>query len=427
MKINYKNKSWTTGLISIISLISLTCLLLMLGGCSPSQAEEDYEETKPVVSVEEVVERDLREAVTLTAQISPRKNIQVMPEIPGRVEEEAVKVGDRVEKGQLLFQVANREQNLQLQQAQASLNTAQAQLEEGRAGARQQDLEQLQESVSQAKLNFEQTSREYERMAEMFEEDYISQQEYESIKVQVEVAESQYKSAQASLSMAEEGARAETIKSLEAQVEQARVSVDMAKNVYDKTYIKAPVSGTVAAVNLKEGEMASSSAPAAVLVDIDTVYVEASVPEGAINRIEEGMNIDVYVPAIQEEIFEGVVEEISLVAPEGSRSYPVKIVLDNEEGKLKGGMYARAEVPVETREQVPSISGEALVEDEETDQEHVFVVREGKAFLQEIVPGLRDKEHIEILEGLSLEDKVIVRGHQHLTDGSEVEILEGIN
>ncbi len=416
------------GLTGLIGVTVLMFLLLISGGCSPSQAEEEYDEnTRPVVSVEEVEKRDLREAVTLTAQISPRKNIQVMPEIPGRVEKEGVKVGDRVEKGQLLFQVANRDQSLQLQQAQASLRMSQAQLQEGRAGARQQDLEQLQESINQAKANYEQVTREYERMAEMYEEDYISPQEYESIKVQKEVAQSQYKSAQAGLSMAQEGARAETIKTLEAQVEQARVSVDMARDVYEKTYIRAPVDGMVASVHVKEGEMASSSAPAAVLVDMDTVYVQASVPEGAVNRIEEGMIIDVYVPAVQGESFAGEVEEISPVAPEGSRSYPIKIVLDNEDGMLKGGMYARAEVPVERREQVLSIPGEALLEEEETDREQVFVVKEGKAYLQEIITGLRDKEHVEVLEGLSLGDKVIVRGHQHLAEGTEVEVLEGHN
>ncbi|MDO9573790.1 MAG: efflux RND transporter periplasmic adaptor subunit [Candidatus Contubernalis sp.] len=186
--------------------------------------------------------------------------------------------------------------------------------------------------------------------------------------------------------------------------------------------IKAPMEGTVAMVNLKEGEIASPAMPAFILTDMETVYVQAALPEGAVNRVYPGLNVWVYVPAVREEAFEGEVEEVNILSPDGGRAYPVKIILDNSQGLLKGGMYARLEVPVEQREETILIPLEALVMEEGSDS--VFIVEKNQAVKKEVRLGLRDEKHVEILQGLKKGDRVIVRGQSNLLSGMEVEVLE---
>ncbi|RQD75777.1 MAG: efflux RND transporter periplasmic adaptor subunit, partial [Candidatus Syntrophonatronum acetioxidans] len=454
------------------------CFLLLFslwGGCNNNQVEPEEIEEVPVVEVEEIDMGDIREDVTITGELSAHLEIQVMPEIAEEVEEVAVKAGDMVSKGDLLVRLSARDQELQLQEAQAalrgaqaqlaelkagtrdqeieqlrqSLRQAQAQLAEAKAGPREQELEQLRETLAKAERSRNQAQKELERVEQLYQEGYVSSQELEQAQLQVDVAESDYKSAQAALSQAEEGPRRETIETLEAQVEQARaalslaqegprretveaaeaqaeqarVALERAQDYYDKTRIQAPVSGRVAMVGLEVGERASPEQPAALVVDIETLYFEGALPEGAVGRVETGITGEVYVPAVGRDPFAGVIEEIDLVAPQGARSYPVKISVENPEGLLRGGMYARAEIPVEEREQVPLVPLGALIEID--GEEKVYVVEDGQALLREPLLGLRGEEYVEVLEGLSPQDLVIVRGQEHLTDGMEVEVLEG--
>lgn len=407
---------------SMVWLLCLSCLLLPLWGCNSSQAEGEDQEQVPVVNVSEAVLRDIQEVVTLTGQVTPRVDVKVMPEVGGKVEKIEVKVGEKVEKGQLLVQLANHDQRLQLQQAQASLKMAEARLAEVLAGAREQDLEQLRQALTAAELSYEQAVREYERMKELYDEGFISEQQYEGVRLQKDLAHTQLVSTQSRLSMAEEGAAKETVRTLEAQVEQAAAAVELAESVYRKTMIVAPVAGTVAMVNLNEGDLASPGMPAVVLVDIDTVHIMGALPEGAINRIEEGLKVEVFVPAVSSGPFEGVVEEISPVAPEGGRSYPVKVVINNPDGVLKSGMYARMEFPVEKRNQVLSVPLEALVT--ENTNTLVFIVEDGTAVKKELELGIRDEEYVEVLSGLNAGDRIIIRGQSGLMEGMEVEVLE---
>lgn len=472
MKYNKKYKKMTFKKMSLVLCILL--LLSVWGGCNNNDAPEEELEEVPVVGVEEIEMGDIREDVTITGDLSANMEIQVMPEIAEEVEEVAVKAGDMVNKGDLLVRLSARDQELQLQEARAALRgaeaqlaelragtraqeleqlrqtlrQAEAQLAEARAGAREQELEQLRESLSKAEKNRNQAQKELERVEELYQEGYVSSQELEQAQLQADMARSDYQSAKAALSQAEEGPRQETIESLEAQVEQARASLSMAQEgprretveateaqveqarvgleraqeLYDKTRITAPVSGQVARVGLEVGERTSPEKPAALLVDIETLYFEGALPEGAVGRVEVGSRAEVYVPAVGLEPFEGVIQEIDLVAPEGARSYPLKVSVDNPEGLLRGGMYARAEIPIEEREEVPLVPLEAIIEID--GEEKVFGVEEGRAVLKEPHLGLRDEEYVEVLEGLSPQDTVIVRGQDHLTDGMEVEVLE---
>ncbi len=184
-----------------------------------------------------------------------------------------VQAGHKVEKGQLLARLAFHDQSLQVEQAKAAVRTVQAQLAEANIGARPQDVEQMKQSLEGARISYEQAEKALERHEILYSHGYIPLMQLEDIQTQKELAWTRYESASAALSVAQEGARQETITMLEAQVEQAQAALKLAENNYNKTYLRAPVSGTIASVHLEVGEMASPSASAVVLVETDTVVL----------------------------------------------------------------------------------------------------------------------------------------------------------
>ena len=400
-------------------LAGFICLLFLWSGamgCSPSQVEGESGVQKPVVMVAQAQTGEIQETVVLSGQVTPRVHINVIPEIAGKVETVEVQEGDSVKKGQLLAQLDAESQKLQLDQARTALRLANAQLEHSR------------ESYALQEQNRELTSR-----SDQGNKDYHEQnKQIEDLYIEGKITEEERKSFQSFTTQSQEegqftqpgvgGISPQQIKMMEIQVEQAQIQVKLAELLYNKMNIKAPMEGTVAMVNLKAGEIASPAMPAFVLADMDTVYVQAALPEGAVNRVTPGLNVLVYVPAVQAEAFKGEVEEVNILSPDGGRAYPFKIVLDNSQGLLKGGMYARLEVPVEQREETILIPLEALVMEEGADS--VFVLENNKALKKQVLLGLRDEKHVEILEGLNSGDRVIVRGQSSLLSGMEVEVLE---
>ncbi|UNC92329.1 efflux RND transporter periplasmic adaptor subunit [Candidatus Contubernalis alkaliaceticus] len=408
-------------------LAVLVCLLLLWSGvigCTPSQVVGEAGLQKPVVMTTRAQIGEIQETLVLSGQVTPRVHINVIPEIAGRVVKIEVQEGDYVTKCQQLAKLDAESQRLQLEQARASLRLAQAQLANARENYEQQK-EREQNLSSRAAQSQQDFQEQLDQLEEMYEEKEITEEERNNFRSLIELYQSQYQSQSEALESSLRGLMGVTpqqLKMIEIQVEQARIQVQLAELLYSKMTLEAPREGTVAMVNLKEGEIASPSMPAVILTEIDTMYVQAALPEGAVNRVFPGLKVSVFVPAVREEPFEGEVEEVMSFTPDGSRSYPVKVVLDNNQGLLKGGMYARMEIPVEQREEAILIPLEALLLEEGADS--VFVVDNNKAVKKQVQLGLRDETRVEILEGLSSGDRVITRGQGSLLNGMEVEVME---
>ncbi len=375
-----------------------------------------------MVTVELAQKGEIQETVVLSGQVTPRVHINVLPEVPGKVKKVSVEVGDRIEKGQLLFQLDGESQRLQLEQARAALRLVQLQLDNARSAPGSSELDSLKQAVAAKEMAYQQSVQEYQQMEQLFMQGAVGEQDVENAKLKMELNAIQYQTAKAELSQIQGANIQQQVDMLEAQEEQAQISVQLAELLYDKMTVKAPVEGTVAMVNLKAGEMASPSMPAVILADMDTVYIQASLPEGAVNRVQQGLTVQVFVPAVGDQPFEGMVEEVSFISPEGGRAYPVKIILDNSQGLFMGGMYARLEVPVEQREEALLIPLRSVIMEEGSDI--VYVVEDNKAVKKKVRLGLRNDETVEVLEGLQAGARVITRGQNSLMSGMGVEVLE---
>jgi membrane fusion protein, multidrug efflux system len=182
--------------------------------------------------------------------------------------------------------------------------------------------------------------------------------------------------------------------------------------------VESPIAGVVGKVLVDVGANVSPQTPVALVVDMEKVKIFLDVPEKYLPSISFGMSATVGVEAYPDEIFTGTIVRISPLVDIATRTCQVEIAIDNEEHKLRSGMYAKVKVVTREYKDAIALLKEAVLGREP--QQYVYVVKEQKAQLREVKTGVRQGPYLQILEGLQQGDKVVIMGQQRLREGAAV-------
>jgi multidrug efflux pump subunit AcrA (membrane-fusion protein) len=357
----------------------------------------------------------------VTGVVEANETVRVTSEIMGQAKEVKVQDGEEVNKGDILVVLGDEQIKIQVAQAQATLDSIQASYDKIKLGARPQEIKQAESAVLQAKINRDSAEENYLRMKKLSSEKAISEQQYEQAKNQYEIADVQYQSAQESFKLVIEGAAEEDVKSVEAQVRQTKAALDMAKYQLKNTKISAPISGKVTSITVSTGEMVSPSVPLLSIIDVSRVFVKVGISEKDISKIIEGQTVDLEIDAFPEEKFQGEIVSKGVAVNQISKTLEVKIEILQPEVDIPVGVFARGKILVKTNQDALIISSSALVR--KKDGIYVYVIEEGIARQKEVVLGIIQAKRVEILEGLSEEEEIVVLGNQELEDGLKVDVL----
>jgi multidrug efflux pump subunit AcrA (membrane-fusion protein) len=357
----------------------------------------------------------------VTGVVEANETVRVTSEIMGQAKEVKVKDGEEVNKGDILIVLGDEQTKIQVAQAQATLDSVQASYDKIKSGARPQEIKQAESAVLQAKINRDSAEENYLRMKKLFTEKAISEQQYEQAKNQYEIADVQYQSAQESYELVIEGAAEEDVKSVEAQVRQTKSALDMAKYQLKNTQVTAPISGKVTSIAVSSGEMVSPSVPLLSIIDVNRIFVKVGISEKDISKIKEGQTVDLKIDAFPEEKFLGEVVSKGVAVDQISKTLEVKIEILQPEVDIPVGVFARGDILVKTNQDALIIPSSALTR--KKDGIYIYVIEEGIARQKEVVLGIIQDERVEILEGLSEEEEIVVLGNQELEDGLKVDVL----
>lgn len=358
----------------------------------------------------------------VTGVVEANETVRVTSEIMGQAKEVKVQDGEEVNKGDILIVLGDEQLKIQVAQAQATLDSIQASYDKIKLGARPQEIKQAESAVLQAKINRDSAEENYLRMKKLSSEKAISEQQYEQAKNQYEIADVQYQSAQESYELVIEGATEEDIKSVEAQVRQAKAALDMSKYQLKNTQITAPISGKVTSIAVSSGERISPSMPLLSIIDVSRIFVKVGISEKDISKVKEGQKVSLEIDAFPEGKFQGEVISKGVAVDQISKTLEIKIEILQPEVDIPVGVFARGNILVKTNHDALIISSSALVR--KKDGIYVYVIEEGIARKKEVVLGIIQDKRIEILEGLSEEEEVVVLGNQELEDGLKVDILD---
>lgn len=405
----------------VVVLVVVAAILLSRGGKEPVKEAAGPAPRSVAVSVEEVESQTLTRLLQVRGQVRPVREVNVVPKISGIVCRLGADVGQRVAAGDVLLELEGDELRAQVRQAEAALTAARAGLEKLLAGPRPEELAQIQSAVNQAETNFRKAQANLERMEELHRQGIITEDQWEGAVTAYEVAEAQLNSAKQQLALASGDPRQEDLDAVRAQVQQAEANLELAKLRLGYTTITSPMDGVVAFRYAENGGTVGVGTPVFTIVDMDRVIVNAQVTESHANRFRPGEKVDVRVDALGGQVFPGHITAISPMADQ-SRSFPTRIEVANPDHLLKPGMAAEVIFVTDSREAEMAIPARAVLTSGNTPK--VFVVEEGVARERVVVLGLEAGDLVEVLEGLTVGEQVVVRGQNYLEDGTVVNITE---
>lgn len=365
-------------------VLSLVALAAIGGGAyqystkpaTPLAAEDTKTEAPLVVQLApfEVITlapQTLRDSLRVTGSLEPGQQVHLSAEVSARLVSVNGRAGDFVQKGDVLaqFDVATLENQLAQQISQTAATRAQA---------------------DNARTQFERTQQLVERGL---------------------AAPNQLDSARSSLDQLTASLAAQ-----ETAVENARTSIDRAT-------VTAPFDGVISERSVDPGAFVGAGSPLFTVVDLTNLEVEAAAPISAAPLLSRGQTVSFSVEGYEGRVFSGEVDRISPVAISGSRMLPVFVSLKNDDGALRGGMFASGEIVLEQKSD--SLALPATAVDQTTTPPTVKAIRDGALtpLPVDVARTWDDGTMIEIASGLTMGDQVLAEPMPQLTAGTLVTVM----
>lgn len=207
---------------------------------------------------------------------------------------------------------------------------------------------------------------------------------------------------------------------IELQLRNAEIRVEQAQRRIHDASVKAPFGGVINKKMIEMGAFLSPGTPLFDIVDVSNLKLNVAVNERQVVQLKKGDKVEITVPVFPDKKFTGTISFISSKA-DAALNFPVEIKVDNQKGQsIKAGMYASANFKFDNSGSKILIPRSAFVGS--VNNNEVYVVKGNKAELRHVTPGAVIGERVEILDGLTEGEQVVVSGQINLNDGETVEV-----
>jgi RND family efflux transporter MFP subunit len=211
-------------------------------------------------------------------------------------------------------------------------------------------------------------------------------------------------------------AQAAAVQAAEAQLAQTQLLLTDA-------VVRAPIAGQVAKRFVQPGEKVAFDAPLLHIVDLSRLEVQAQAPVADVARIVQGAEVEVEIEGLAGQRYRGRIDRINPTTEAGSRMIAVYVLLPNDDGRLRGGMFAKVRLHVGGEAPVPALPVTAVQDDR--GQSYVWIIADGKLARRNVVTGVRDEraQRVEITSGLSGTEQVVGTKFDNLREGMLANIV----
>jgi len=366
--------------------------------------------------------KPVTERLSLLGTVAPWKEIEVSARVAEEITSSSLVLGLDVQRDQTVVTLFDEVLAVRVRQAEAAVAQAQSVVDRLRAGARTQEVKQSEARLAAAQAGAESAGKEFRRVQELLDKKAIPEQKAEKVIAAYEAARSELEAAKEQVSLVKEGARREDIRGAEAAAAQARAALELARFQLRFTRIQAPIAGTVSRIMKEVGEQTEVGKPVFALEALNPAFLDVDVPKNEIRRIHPGQSARI-VDERSGFAVEGTVAEIKPDADLHSRTFLTRIRFDNPEHRFRPGMFGRAIIDLERRDQALVLPKDCLLS-LDTASSSVFLVVDGRAVVRNVTTGLRAEDEVEILDGLPEEAAVVLQGQKNLASGTIVDPVE---
>ncbi|MGA2739405.1 MAG: efflux RND transporter periplasmic adaptor subunit [Bryobacteraceae bacterium] len=420
-----------------------------------------------VVAVQtgKVTRQDLTSLVTASGEIKPKNYINIGANAVGILTQILVKEGEHVRKGQLVARIENIQPEAQVNSQKAQVSSAEADSNAAEAGLKVADenLHTAQAIIDHAQADLEHARLDFERSKELYKDQLLSKQDFESKKATYDadvaaLLEQQTRLAQANSQREQTAAQ---LASAQRRVAQANAVLAQYSDMLHKYDSFAPIDGVVTNLPVREGEtvvpgvtnLAGSNIM--TIADMSLITAEVKVDETDIVSVALNQKADITIDAIPNKTFKGHVIEIgdtailrstglaasqSAVSSQEAKDFKVVVAMDDPPDEIRPGLSCTAKITTATRQKALTIPIQALTirqkgelevkpktgpaaviavkltpAEEKAKKEEVqgvFVISGGKAEFRKVETGITGATDIEVLSGLKDGDEIVTGSYQ---------------
>ena len=212
----------------------------------------------------------------------------------------------------------------------------------------------------------------------------------------------------------------------QAEYDMAKLSLNVTKKTYENlaenTYLRSPINGMVTARNYDKGDMYSMAQPIFVVEQILPVKMLVNISESLFTQVHKGMEFDIAVDAYPNEVFKGTVNLLYPTINSATHTFPVEVICDNKDQRLRPGMFARVTATFGTNHNivVPDV---AVVKQQGSGEHFIYVLNaDNTVTYTKVELGRRMGNRYEILSGIKEGDRVVTEGQVRLKNGVSVTV-----
>jgi RND family efflux transporter MFP subunit len=364
---------------SIIHGRKFSAFLLLLAGIVASCRSHEEPPAPPLRPVRyiEVVSTAGRRVRSFSGVARANVESNLSFRVSGNIRRLPIEVGDRVGQGQIIAELDPTDFELQVQEAEAALLQAQAQARRAEA--------------------------DYERVRGLYENRNAARSDLDAARAAAESAR--------------------------AQIDASVQRLEQARSQLSYTRLRAPLGGSIAAVDIEVNENVQSGQRVAMLTSGSRPEVQVAVPETLIGELQVGSDVDVSFDALGERDYPATITKVGVAATGVATTFPVTVQLLEATLDVRSGMAAHVAFTFgggDDRERF-LLPAHAVAEDREG--RFVFVVEptepgRGKVHRRTVTVGLITGEGLEVLGGLAAGELVVTAGVSQIHDGLEVKLEE---
>jgi len=211
----------------------------------------------------------------------------------------------------------------------------------------------------------------------------------------------------------------------ETKMQTAKADLDNARLMLERCTITAPISGVVRKLDAKIGLYLGVGDPIGRILQIDKVKAVIGIPESDITAVRTLDEIELQIQALDNMSVIGRRHFVSSSPETAARLYRLELAVDNPDHMILPGMFVRADIVKERKEQALSIPFYSVIS--RNDEQYVYVERDGVVHKRLVETGIMEKWMVEITKGLQAGEKIVIEGHRDVENDQQVNVVKVIS
>ncbi len=249
------------------------------------------------------------------------------------------------------------------------------------------DLDSAQADLSKAKAAYNLAKKQAERRRELLERQVLSKEEMDKANTELSAARSQ---------------------------------LTQARKAFTQGDVTSPVPGIINDLFVDPGEWVNMGQPVAEVVNVSTILINVNIPELDVRYLEKGQQVHVSVDAYPDETWAGMVDFVAFKADETTKTFRVRVVVDNTDMRIRPGMLARVSMSKQVIDNAVTAPLHAIID--KGGEKLLFVAENEVARARSVTFGVISGSRIQILSGLKPGDALIVSGQTEVEEGVAIKV-----